>query len=157
MDTEVPVMSLEEKKQKTFNVYTTKLAHSDFKQKQLSAVRVDDLAAAASGGMQGLVEYAIGDKKRATRPASAGSTRVVSGSKSLQTLRSPAEISSKTRLGLLTVSKTNKSGNLSSGIMNSVGNSTGVGGGVGRNDVKGKSSAFALLEDLHKLNPAVLF
>jgi hypothetical protein len=139
-------MSPGEKKQKTFNVYTTKLENSDFKAKQRAALRIEDISSAASGGMQGLVEYAIGDKKRMRRPVSAGNARVLTGSKSLQPLKSPAEVliplRNKVTSGLPPTTATIKS---SSTMTNS------------GNPIRGKSSAFALLDGLHKLNPAVLF
>lgn len=132
-------MSSGEKKQKTFNVYTTKLENSDFKAKQRAALRIEDMTSAASGGMQGLVEYAIGDKKRMRRPVSAGNARALNGSKSLQPLKSPAET---------LIPSGNK---VSSGLPPAAGATT------SGNSTRGKSSAFALLDDLHKLNPAVLF
>ena len=133
-------MSPGEKKQKTFNVYTTKLENSDFKAKQRAALRIEDMTSAASGGMQGLVEYAIGDKKRMRRPVSAGNARALIGSKSLQPLKSPAET---------LIPSGNK---VSSGLPPATSATTTSG-----NSTRGKSSAFALLDDLHKLNPAVLF
>ena len=105
-----------------------------------------DLNLAASGGMQGLISYSVSGKKK-RRPVSAGSIKPEFRSlKNLQVQKAPSEnlFSSKSSLDMIETNESYSKTNKTTKTKNEI-------------NVTKKSSAFSLLDDLHKLNSGILY
>jgi hypothetical protein len=157
------LLTIDQKKQKTFNIYTAKYAgtgNNDFNKSQKDAVTAADLKAAASGGLQGLVAHNTGSsankKSKKARPYSAGANRPGGGG--LKAVRNA-------RAGAIDSSGFFEDFEQSPRRGSSGGGRTGgrlrrtVSGSGNRDEEQGLMAAresFELLEDLHRLD-GILF